>query len=80
MWRHERLPIVIKLKESTEADDRDQTAMIKPDRRSSQEDTWTMILKDWLDRTVAIRHDVGSPWRRVEVSGCVDLHRMVDGR
>ena len=77
---NEKLPIVIKLKASNEADDRNQTAMIKPDGRSSEEDTWTTILKDYLDRTVAIRRDFGSPWRRVEVSGCVDLHPTVDGR
>ena len=39
-WRHERLLIVIKSKASNEADDCDQTAMIKLDGKSSEEDTW----------------------------------------
>ena len=43
MWRHEELSIFIKSKALNEAIDCDQTAKIKPDWRSSGEDTWTHL-------------------------------------
>ena len=79
-WRLEKLPIFIKLKALKEVDDRNQTAMIKPDGRSSEEDTWTHL--DSLDAATTIRR-----WKRndreivahdreiMETRGVSDLHQ-----